>query len=668
MVLKSDNRQNLILNHGQFFTVLDLLNLFISLYISSSIIDNAVFGASLSVCGFALQNYFMLRKQGELENKGFLSGLLGVLMTMILLFTGLFFYMYPSLTGKIGSVCVATITIILFIRSLFTLLFIKNHSGNRRQCAIITTAIQLAGSAVIFVILKLVTTWQFARDIGILSMVYPLAVLIWLFFTRNEELVFKAEYEIGKIASYRLYNALLMCSNTSLYLSIMTYVSILVLMPTEIELYLPVALWLAIIFTCIVITGRILRRGALKNIEKSSLFLAGGFLWFFSYLQLNESFKLFDISLLWIWSLVQAMGLGLMMLLSTYMQEDMKLVLELTDDASDTAVRTNSVLVQQAALLIASICIYFELSFANLVLDRQIPFSFNTSGFRASFMSTLNLLPLIFVLISMFLSLVQPVNRDIVRKLKLYREQKATDSVNLAFEDKLKRLLLRRYRVRIGIKLIVLSLKPWFYHKVINAKIVDSSQGPSVFVANHREIYGPIISNLYIPFTFRPWIENNMLDREKIKHHAWEGSIKRVRPFWLARIFLKLMVPVVHYVLNSVEPIPVYHGARDVPHTIELTVDALLELDNILIFPEDPSKTSNGRYALNGVSRFHPGFVHVAKAYYRKTGKALKFYPVYANPQKRTITFGEGIAYDPDGKNEPERISEHLYQAMNSMV
>jgi hypothetical protein len=39
----------------------------------------------------------------------------------------------------------------------------------------------------------------------------------------------------------------------------------------------------------------------------------------------------------WIWSLLQAAGLALMLLLAARMQEDMRLVLELTNDVNEAS-------------------------------------------------------------------------------------------------------------------------------------------------------------------------------------------------------------------------------------------------------------------------------------------------------------------------------------------
>jgi hypothetical protein len=287
----------------------------------------------------------------------------------------------------------------------------------------------------------------------------------------------------------------------------------------------------------------------------------------------------------------------------------------------------------------------------------------------SKFMWLFNMLPMLFILLSMFFALLQPLNSDMVRKLKIYREQKSNETVIPAFENRLRNLLVRKYRKRIGIKILTLILKPLYYHKVIGAKNVLLDNGPVIFIANHREIYGPIIINLYLPFAFRPWIEHKMLEREKIEKYVWENTFSKWKYKKLGRIAMNIATPVAIWILNSVEPIPVYRGSvRETIKTMKLSVTALMEQDNILIFPEDPRKSENGKYAQSGVSPFFTGFVHVAKFYYAQSKKAITFVPVYANPKKRTITFGEGVKFDPNNKDhEDVRVCNLLMEQMNKM-
>lgn len=221
----------------------------------------------------------------------------------------------------------------------------------------------------------------------------------------------------------------------------------------------------------------------------------------------------------------------------------------------------------------------------------------------------------------------------------------------------------------MGVKVVAFFLKPWFYSKVAGAEIVKFADGPVIFVANHRDVYGPIVTNLYFPFSYRPWIENKVLSEEKITDHIKIFVAQRIRPAWFAKLFTRVIAPIVVRLLNSLDPIPVYRRAemRQTINTFRLSVKALQEQDNLMIFPEDPAK-SEGEYASSGVSPFFTGFVSVAKYYYKQTGKSVTFYPVYSDQAKRTISFGEGITYNPEGENETERICGYLMSKMNDMA
>jgi hypothetical protein len=101
---------------------------------------------------------------------------------------------------------------------------------------------------------------------------------------------------------------------------------------------------------------------------------------------------------------------------------------------------------------------------------------------------------------------------------------------------------------------------------------------------------------------------------------------------------------------------------------MKMSVTALQEQDNLLIFPEDPSQSEGGRYAQSGVSPFYTGFVHVARLYYKQAGRVAVFVPVYADPRRRTIRIGQGVAYDPKGNDEAARICGRLMEEMNGMA
>ena len=122
------------------------------------------------------------------------------------------------------------------------------------------------------------------------------------------------------------------------------------------------------------------------------------------------------------------------------------------------------------------------------------------------------------------------------------------------------------------------------------------------------------------------------------------------------------------HIMESTDPIPVYRSTgRDVIKTIKLSVDAMVDQDNILLFPENPSKSGDVAYLEKGVSAFFTGFVAIAEQYYKREKKRAVFYPIYADKFRHTLTFGEGIVFNPENAKsaERQRIADELCKWMN---
>ena len=69
----------------------------------------------------------------------------------------------------------------------------------------------------------------------------------------------------------------------------------------------------------------------------------------------------------------------------------------------------------------------------------------------------------------------------------------------------------------------------------------------------------------------------------------------------------------------------------------------------MIIFPEcyDPYN--------HIVNRFQDRFIDVAKLYYKRTGKAVSFVPMYIAPALKKMYLGKPIAFCPDVPMEQER-------------
>ena len=180
-------------------------------------------------------------------------------------------------------------------------------------------------------------------------------------------------------------------------------------------------------------------------------------------------------------------------------------------------------------------------------------------------------------------------------------------------------------------KVVVGILRPFNRHKMVHLDhIRQDRDNPLVFLGNHAEIYGPIASALCFPVPVRFWVISHMMAN----------------------------------VMCGLNSIPVY---RDSPMKLRMTlrksVEALENGDNLMIFPEHP----DGKYVKGSVSEFSPGFLMLAEAWWKKTGKKLRILPVFANRTERTFTFGEEICYEPANgfAAEQERI---LKDARNQML
>ena len=199
--------------------------------------------------------------------------------------------------------------------------------------------------------------------------------------------------------------------------------------------------------------------------------------------------------------------------------------------------------------------------------------------------------------------------------------------------------------------------------KLIGKKKVSKTDEAQVFIANHYEIYGPIVTFLRFPFKFRPWVHNKMINPKEVEAHMSIGIYGKFPkyPMWMKKIAVKLLKNIMVYTLSKrAKGIAVY---RDDPRAnIKTMKESTLTLEqgkSILIFPEE-------NYVDEGVGEFQTGFAHLAKYYYQKTGKKITFYPIFISQKNKRMYIEDSITFDPtnDPNEEKLRITNHLYNAM----
>lgn len=99
--------------------------------------------------------------------------------------------------------------------------------------------------------------------------------------------------------------------------------------------------------------------------------------------------------------------------------------------------------------------------------------------------------------------------------------------------------------------------------------------------------------------------------------------------------------------------------------TFKISVDALLNDEDILIFPDiDYSDDSTE------TSEIYEGFLHLDKYYYRETKQHLTFMPIYVDSDKREVRSGKSIQFE-GGKEfieERREVAEKIKEELNRLA
>lgn len=188
---------------------------------------------------------------------------------------------------------------------------------------------------------------------------------------------------------------------------------------------------------------------------------------------------------------------------------------------------------------------------------------------------------------------------------------------------------------------------------------------PCVIVGNHSQMYGPVAGELFLPGKHYIWCAGQMMTRGEVAAYAyqdfWSKKPKAVR--WFFKIVSHLIEPLSLLVFNNAHTIPVYHDTRLLT-TFRSSMEKLSEGNSIVIFPECYDEHNNIVHA------FQQKFVDLARFYYKKTGTALRFVPMYLAPELGILSLGEAVRFDPAApiEQERERICQALMDGITAMA
>ncbi|MDD3920026.1 MAG: hypothetical protein PHO41_02460 [Eubacteriales bacterium] len=539
-------------------------------------------------------------------------------------------------------------------------------------------AAALLTAALLFVYPAIANTADFLLTLGAIVgmmlvrlLVEALDIKVHRPFKANDTAVVDVE-QLNTISAYRAYSRMTANVFIALNITLITYICYLRfsedLSPTAVGLRL--AVWLGLLALAAVGIVRFLRRKSAAKYDKPSVFAAGAVMFCVGCIgQYRNWFGLLgNVVNQMFWGF----GLACMMAIIIAMGQDMQDVIEFgASPAEREHTKQNTMLLMEWGVMLSTLLLLLLMTMTAFLTEGKLDALETRLGLQNMMLMLTLLIPPIFIIVAIGCALMQPLNRDYEKKLAHYREQQRQGNVNRHLETRLQFQLLKGSR-KIAPRVFRGLVRPFMPCKVLGAEHVDTEHGPVIFTCNHLEIYGPLITNIHLPFYFRSWIIASMLDEHLVSQQMQSGM--EILFHWLPKGFVsKVTGPVsrlVCWVLRGLDPIPVYRsGMREVIKTIKLTVDAMEYEDNILLFPENAhAEGEPGQYKEEGVSVFFSGFAAIAQEYYKRTGSCTTFYPIYANKKKRTLTIGEGTRFDPNnGKNEEkQRITQYLHDWMEA--
>ena len=199
------------------------------------------------------------------------------------------------------------------------------------------------------------------------------------------------------------------------------------------------------------------------------------------------------------------------------------------------------------------------------------------------------------------------------------------------------------------------------YPKITVEGMENLPDEPCLIVANHSQMHGPIACELYFPGKSLTWCAGQMMHLKEVPQYAfqdfWSGKPKWQHPFW--KLVSYIIAPIAVCVFNNADTIGVYRDSRIIS-TFKNTVKALQEGSNVIVFPECYEPYSNI------CNSFQENFVDIAKLYYKRTGKCLRFVPMYIAPNLKKLFIEKPISYDNTESmdREKHRICAYLMETI----
>ncbi len=181
-----------------------------------------------------------------------------------------------------------------------------------------------------------------------------------------------------------------------------------------------------------------------------------------------------------------------------------------------------------------------------------------------------------------------------------------------------------------------------------------------VYVARHLNMHGVFTTLKWIPYDIHPMVFN-VFFKTKTCYNQYanytftERVGKKKKKFNIKAALASLAVP---GLIGGIRGIPVYRD-RNAIKTFKRSLECLTRGEDVIVYADVKYTASSDKE-----SDIYDGFLYLGQYYNRKTGKSLKFVPLYIDEEKLSINEGEPISLDvfEEGRAEAKK---YLQAAIN---
>lgn len=180
---------------------------------------------------------------------------------------------------------------------------------------------------------------------------------------------------------------------------------------------------------------------------------------------------------------------------------------------------------------------------------------------------------------------------------------------------------------------------------------VSYSEEPAIYVCRHLNMHGPYTTLKWLRFDVHPLVLHSFCDKKECYRQLTEYTFSVKKNKKPKKYSLKAYVAsrAISKTVRSLQAVPVYRGSAGGLKTFRKSMDCLMKGESLIVYPDIDYTAGRERSG-----EIYKGFLYLGERYYKKTGKQLKFVPVYIDEEEKRLREGAPVVvnnYKKDGQS-----------------